>query len=566
MRSKPHSMYLISDFTVDSLKDLMANSQDFKPLIQTFNVAPFGQSKPELIKLSKEDVDKDSVFVWCLPEKISLQYNELLTGNEIDKNKIDEDIIEFCNIIRSASKNIGIILIAEFVNKFPNLGLGAIENRPPNGLSYVIDRMNLLVREGLSSLHNVFILDTKSWIISAGQRAYSPASWFMAKVPFSLNVFKEASLDILSTLSATKGKSKKLIILDLDDTLWGGILGDDGIEGINLGGHDPIGEAFVEFQKHLITLNRRGILLAISSKNNEQLALDTINNHEGMALSLDDFSAWRINWHDKAENIIEICTELNIGLHSVVFIDDNPAERGRVREALPDVLVPNWPKSPMMYVESLNSLRCFDFVSLTNEDKNKTKMYQVEKQRQDAFKLTSSVEEWRKELSLNVKVSQINESNCKRVVQLLNKTNQLNLSTRRLNEIELNKWLHSEHRKLWTFSVSDKYGDSGLVGIMSIDILNNEARLIDFVLSCRVFNREIEKVMLEIAISYSSNNSVTSLIADYIETEKNRPTLDFLNQNAFKMINETRFIFNKSQLPMIPEYMKIEVGDYVGVD
>ena len=187
------------------------------------------------------------------------------------------------------------------------------------------------------------------------------------KIPYISSVFENATMDIVQYIEAIKGKSRRLIILDLDDTLWGGVLGENGWQGLRLGGHDHVGEAFRDFQLALKALSNRGVQLAISSKNDEKLAMDAIDNHPEMILKKEDFVGWRINWNDKAVNIAELSEEINLGLESIVFIDDNPAERGRVSDALKGILVPDWPKDPAMYVETLYSLRCFENTTISKK-------------------------------------------------------------------------------------------------------------------------------------------------------------------------------------------------------
>ena len=193
-------------------------------------------------------------------------------------------------------------------------------------------------------MSNAYPLDTGRWLAATGAGAFNPQLWYMGKVPFANAVFQEAAADIRAGLEALSGRSRKLIVLDLDDTMWGGIVGDVGVEQIKLGEHDPIGEAFVDFQNTLRTRRNRGILLAIVSKNEHDIAMQAIAEHLEMVLRPHDFVGWRINWRDKAQNILELVEELNLGLQSVVFIDDNPAERARVAEALPEALVPDWPR------------------------------------------------------------------------------------------------------------------------------------------------------------------------------------------------------------------------------
>ena len=227
-------------------------------------------------------------------------------------------------------------------------GLGLIDLRE-GGVARALHAMNHRLFEKLAAAGNVYVLDAERWMARVGKNAQPPKSWYIGKVPFHAEVFAEAARDIHAALGALAGRARKLLVLDLDDTMWGGIVGDVGWENLRLGGHDGTGEAFVDFQRAVKGLTRRGIVLAVVSKNEEATALEAIRKHPEMVVREEDLVAWRINWNDKAQNILEIVKELNLGLQSVVFIDDNPVERARVREALPEVLVPEWPEDKHLY-------------------------------------------------------------------------------------------------------------------------------------------------------------------------------------------------------------------------
>src|SRR5262249_54535249 len=227
----------------------------------------------------------------------------------------------------------------------------------------------------------VVVLNSRKWFQLAGDATFNFRLWYLGKVPFGNSVFKNAAADIKAALRGAVGQVRKLLILDLDDTLWEGIVGDVGWQALKLGGHDPIGEALVDFQREIKALNRRGVLLGIVSKNEEATALAALKEHPEMILRPEDFAGWRINWSDKAQNIVDLVSQLNLGLDSVVVIDDNPAERSRVREALPQVLVPEWPEDKRLYSAALLALDCFDAYAVTREDHERAQMYANESRR-----------------------------------------------------------------------------------------------------------------------------------------------------------------------------------------
>jgi FkbH-like protein len=367
----------------------------------------------------------------------------------------------------------------------------------------------------------------------------------MGKISFGNPVFKQAVSEVKSALTGLMGDAKKIILVDLDDTLWGGIVGEEGWQKLKLGGHDPTGEAFADFQKALKSMTQRGILLGIVSKNEEQVALEAIDKNPEMILKREDFAGWRINWSDKAGNIVELMEELKLGTQSAVFIDDHPVERARIRGALPDVLVPDWPNDRMLYKHCLMSLSCFNIPTISREDGERTKMYQAESYRKQLKKTLGSLDAWLKTLNMKVVVEGVNEANRQRASQLLNKTNQMNLATRRMTEAELVDWINEKDHRIWTFRVSDKFGDSGLTGLISVECNGSEIRVTDFLLSCRVMGRKVEETMLHIASEYGRSLNLKTLTACYLPTEKNHPCYTFWKQSSFEHDEKTdTFMWN----------------------
>jgi FkbH-like protein len=330
-----------------------------------------------------------------------------------------------------------------------------------------------------------------------------------------------------------------------------------GWKSLRLGGHDPIGEAYVDFQKGLKTLLKRGIVLGIVSKNEEKSALHAIRKHPEMVLTLDDFAGWRINWNDKAQNLLDLVDEINVGLDSVVFIDDNPVERARVREALPEVLVPEWPDNPLYYQTELLSLNCFDTTSLSLEDLSRAQMYVSERKRRDLGRQAGSLDEWLKTLSIAVQAERLGEANLERAAQLFNKTNQMNLTTRRMTPEELKKWSEREGHDLWVFRVSDRFGDSGLTGIASLVQEGERGRILDFILSCRVMGRRIEETMLSVIITKAKTLGLSEVFAQYAPTTKNKPCLSFLEGSGLERTSEDIFRWNMEKTYEPPPMIKV---------
>lgn len=516
----PYKTVVISDFNAENLLAYMRNDARppiFLPVLENFETA--------LMRGGSEDV----AIVWTRPEGVIPSFKKLLDSGS--HQGWEKEVDRFASFTLGLSEKIKYVLVASWTlapyeNAFPSLGMRA------NGISRLLMEMNLRLSKHFDAVSNVVFLDAGSWLQSV-PAAYNPKLWYMAKIPFSQLVFFEAHRRFKAALSGLMGDSKKLLLLDLDDTLWGGLVGEEGWEKLKLGGHDALGEAYVDFQRALLSLKNRGVLLGIASKNEEAAAVEALIRHPEMVLKPDDFAARRINWKEKAQNILEMVQELKLGLDSVVFIDDSAVERSRVRAALPEVEVPEWPEDPLLFRKALLELGLFDRPALSETDLKRTELYQTEKRRTELQKAAISFEDWLIDLQVQVMAEALTLANLPRAAQLLNKTNQMNLSTRRLSETELWEWANAPGRKLFTFKVIDKLGDSGLTGLASIIKEGNAARIVDFVLSCRVIGRKVEETMLHALVEEVRAWRVHEVFAEYVPTPRNAPCLEFWLKSGF---------------------------------
>ena len=363
---------------------------------------------------------------------------------------------------------------------------------------------------------------------------YSKRMWYLGSIPFSMTGEKAIAEEIVRAWNALKGNRKKCLVLDLDNTLWGGVIGEDGLQGIDLSTTKE-GSRFRDFQKRIKDLKDQGVLLAIVSKNNEEDAMEAIREHPDMVLREDDFVIIKANWEPKPVNIEDIAKELNIGLDSLVFIDDNPIERESVKNALPEVNVPDFPKDTST-LESFAieiSKRYFPVLKLTDEDLNKTDQYKVEQMRDEIKQKSISIEEYLESLEMKKTFRQIEESDVTRAAQLTQKTNQFNLTTRRYTESDIWKMLKSENLQVWIGELEDKFGSYGKV-ILAIVKLEEKIAIIDtFLMSCRVMGRNIEKEFLSEIEKEMTLKGKTQIIAEYIPTPKNSVVKDFWGENDY---------------------------------
>jgi FkbH-like protein len=552
------SLKLISDFNAEPLARYLRNAQNSQNL--SIDVAPYGQVYQSL---NDGNVSLWGGIIWTLPERVIPSFAQVLNFEEVELAQCLAEVDLFADAILHFSTAHKHNFVASWVLPPDHRGYGMLDWRPGVGASNLLARMNLRLAERLADASNIYLLDAERWLLAV-PRAQSPKMWYAAKVPYVNQVFERAAAELSAAIQAVSGRSKKLVILDLDNTLWGGVIGETGWEGIRLGGHDHIGEAFCDFQRALKALSNRGIQLAIVSKNDEPVALEAIDRHGEMILRRNQFAGWRINWNDKAENIAALVEELNLGFESAIFIDDNPAERERVRGALPEVMVPEWPADPSAYASSLRALDCFDVAALSKEDRNRTAMYVAERERRDTRRTVASPDEWLHQLSTCMRVSRIDKSNIARVAQLFNKTNQLNLSTRRLSEIEILDWAGKPQHSLLALSASDRFGDMGLVGVIGVAVVGTKGHLVDFILSCRVMGRKIENAMIHLAVGESLRLGANEIEAKYLQTARNRPTLDVLRGAGLMETADNIFRSECKTCSVKPDAVKIEFDQLNG--
>jgi FkbH-like protein len=559
MAEAPTRCLIVSDFNVANLRGLLANDPQ-APAVEAL-VAPFGQVTELLVDAGHEcwSSAPDAVIVWTQPQALIRSFARLVEFGEVTHEELLAEVDQYSASLLALAARVRTVFVPTWVAAPHQRGLGMLDLTHPRGQAGALLRMNARLVQNLADARGVFVLDGARWMASVGKSAFSPRLWHMAKVPFANAVFAEAVADIKAALAGLAGRSRKLVLLDLDDTLWGGIVGDLGWEKLRLGGHDPIGESFVEFQRGLKSLKQRGVVLGLVSKNEESVALEALRSHPEMLLRPDDFAGWRINWEDKARNIADLVEELNVGLQSVVFIDDNPVERDRVRQVLPEVLVPDWPGDKLLYAQALAQLRCFDLPAISAEDQGRTQMYVADRARKDLAQSLESVDDWFRKLEIRITAEALTQANLTRAAQLFNKTNQMNLATRRLTAEQLWEWARQPGRRLWTLRVADRLGDSGLVGIVSLDGQAGRGEIVDFILSCRVFGRRVEEAMLHVAARQARSDGLAALAARYKPTPKNKPTLAFLERSGLERQDAGSYAWNLEREYPAPALVTLEL-------
>jgi FkbH-like protein len=340
-------------------------------------------------------------------------------------------------------------------------------------------------------------------------------------------------------IAAQRGLSRKCLVLDLDNTLWGGVIGDDGVDGIVLGEGSAQGEAHLALQRYARQLKDRGILLAVCSKNDPAIAEAAFRDHPEMLLRRADIAAFVANWRDKAANLVEIAAQLNIGIDSLVFVDDNPVERARVREALPMVAVPELPDDPAEYAKALAAAGYFEAVGFTSEDRARAELYAKDSQRSALLSASTSVDDFLRSLDMTMEHGQFGSNDLIRVTQLVNKTNQFNTTTRRYSAEDIAAAASSPAHITLQFRLRDRFGDNGLVSTIILGPNHEPAtyELENWVMSCRVFSRELEFEAMNIAVETALRRNARGFFADYIPTKKNVVIKDLFPSLGFGLVS-----------------------------
>lgn len=440
------------------------------------------------------------------------------------------DRIDF---IRSICDNINGKIIYYNYPEIDDTVFGSYANKVPDSFTYQLRKLNYELMNLAHEYPNLFICDIAAIQNKFGRDfIFDPTVYVSTEMVFSINSLPYVASRTLDIISSIEGKFKKCLILDLDNTLWGGIVGDDGWENIQIGHGLGIGKAFSEFQQWIKKLKDRGIIICICSKNDEAKAKEPFKKNPEMVLKLNDISVFIANWDNKADNIRIIQQILNIGFDSMVFLDDNPFEREMVRKNLPGITVPELPEDPGKYLEYLYSLNLFETASYSAADKDRTKQYQVEAERMSTAKKFTNESDFLKSLNMVSRVTGFNNYNTPRVAQLSQRSNQFNLRTIRYTEDQIESIEKDPKQKGFAFTLEDKFGDNGLISVVILKDINENATssveaqtatlFIDtWFMSCRVLKRGMENFILNTIVAWAKEHGYKKIIGEYIPTPKN---------------------------------------------
>jgi FkbH-like protein len=490
-------------------------------------------------------------YIWFFLPPVKMNQNELVA-----------ELIDFQNKFQLLLSQIP---VTKTVLAFTITSLFDIKFENRNfALQKAIDSFNNLLIESTFNHPNLKIVDIRDFQKNVNQPLLDWKYFYISQSLITPKLNSSFEIWFSQKLAALKGQRKKCLVLDLDNTLWGGILGEDGIEGIKIGDSYP-GSAFLNFQENILEAAANGLILAICSKNNEEDVFEAFSNHPFQLIKQKNISAYRINWQDKATNIQEIAEELNIGLDSFVFIDDNPIERERVKQMLPMVAVPHFPEHPYLMSTFFADVyhQYFQLYQLTKEDKNKTQQYISNTERKVFQKKFTSIDSYLESLEMELEVLEGNKFTVPRIAQMTQKTNQFNLTTKRYTEDDLHNYIN-QSELVHCLSVRDKFGNNGIT-VASVVFINNKVAEIDsFLLSCRILGRNIETAYVDFLINLIYEKGIKKIIAKYIPSKKNRQTESFYENKGFTLertldTGEKQYVLNIENKRKIKKYYKFKI-------
>jgi len=532
---------ILSSFTIKGIKETLQVKAAKTNLLTEFYVGGYNQYAQEIFDpnsaLYKFNPDLIIIFLdtiailgdhYFLPYKISDKKRRIWT---------DEKIVEIANLAEKITETCQAKVILHNLEKPIYSPLGLVENKQDIGYLESIEIINNSLRDRFKKNNQVYIFDYDAFCSQIGkQNILDYKMYYLGDMKLNLKYLPNLCDQYMAYVQSIASMTKKCIVLDLDNTLWGGVIGEDGLEGIELG-PTPEGRPFMEFQKLLLSLFHRGIILAVNSKNNYDDAIDVFENHPNMVLKENHFASMQINWKDKVTNMRALAKKINIGLDSMVFIDDDHMNREMMKEFIPEVTVVDLPKDSALYVKTLTNLKLFDSMIITKEDRQKGQMYTEEKNRQKLAQVAIDLTEYLRKLKVKVVFDKPNPVNIPRIAQLTQKTNQFNMTTKRYTEEIIGQFVKDKNYQVIAIHVSDKFGDNGLTGLAIVEKKDIRIWRIDsFLLSCRIIGRKVEETLLAYIIKVAKSNKAHFLRGEFIPSKKNKLAEEFYQKCGFKKL------------------------------
>jgi FkbH-like protein len=514
-------LLILSASTASHISDaLIGTAIRFKFLLD-ITIAEYEEPEPWLERNSDELRKNPPDFVLLASDSRMLKLVSPLGDEAASAQSVEAAIARISRIAEVADAATGRPVILQTLAGDPdaiqfNMDLGL-----PGSPRFLTNEFNRrLVQQARQNSR--LVLDVNALASLVGQSAWSAGRyWYAAKYPFATSMIPLYADHVMRILAAQMGRSRRVLVLDLDNTIWGGIVGDDGIEGLALGNGSPLGEAYSALQRMALSLKERGIILCVSSKNDEAIALDAFRNHPEMILKEDDVVAFRVNWDDKAANIKAIAATIDLGLDAFVFLDDNPAERKRVRDALPSVAVPELPEDPSEWLPVFQAAGYFEQADFSKEDQLRAGFYKANALRAAQLERIGDHDDYLRSLGMTLSIAPFDSAGRKRIAQLISKSNQFNLTTRRYSETEIEAMQSSHDVFALQARLEDIFGDNGMISTVICRQTGRSWEVDTWIMSCRVLGRRVEETILQYLVEQGRLRGITEIIGRYIPTAKN---------------------------------------------
>lgn len=534
---RPVRIALLGSSTLEHFADVFRFWLACEGFRADLHVAPFDTLRQSILNPDDELYTFDPEIVWLFTNHRDIRFNvEPGSSSEAVRSAVQQTVSEY-QTLWDAIRQRSSAYIVQNNSDLPHVRLfGNFEGSAPWTRTNLLRRFNLELTESLPPGVTLFDFEHVASLYGK-QRWYDYRYWYHSKHAFSLDALGLVAFHGARLVGALKGAAKKCIVLDLDNTLWGGVIGDDGVEGIKLG-NGAAGEAFQAFQDYLRELKERGIVLAVCSKNEEDAAKAPFLNHPDMRLKLDDISVFKANWTNKADNIREIVRILNLGMDAMVFVDDNPAERALVRSLIPECTVPEMPEDPAEYIGALDALRLFETASFSAEDRTRSQMYRENALRHELSQQCTDLSDYLRNLDMEATVGECDDFHLKRMTQLINKSNQFHLTGTRYSEGELLSLTADPNRIVRYFKLKDRFGDNGLISVLILECLPDALRIDTWVMSCRVLSRGMEEFICREMASLAAQRGCERLLGTFVPTKKNRLVSGLYERLGFTQISE----------------------------
>jgi FkbH-like protein len=536
---EPFRLGLIGNGTLDPLIPILVATAARHGLALDCVQADYGQATQAALDPASRinAAQPDAVLLAIDHRGLPLQFT---AGDaSLERADIDRAVAELDTIRANIHRHGGAVVIVQTVPPPPETLFGSLDSIVPGTQQRSIKRLNDALTDSVRDTSDL-VLDVAHLAETVGlANWHSPTLWNMAKLPFDDSCQPIYADHVMRLIAALRGRSRKCLILDLDNTVWGGVIGDDGLEGIKVAQGDATGEAYLAIQQLALNLRRRGIVLAVSSKNTDEVARVPFREHPEMLLKEEHFAVFQANWNDKATNIKAIADELSLGLDALVFLDDNPVERALVRQMLPQVAVPELPEDPAWYGRTLAAAGYFESIAFSAEDRARADMYQSNARRVALQNQAGDLDAYLASLEMEITFAPFDRTGRARICQLINKSNQFNLTTRRYTEAEVAA--AQDDSEVFTLQIRliDKFGDNGMIAVVICRPHGPSVWAIDtWLMSCRVLGRKVEQMVLREILHHARQSGIRTLVGMYLPTEKNALVRDHYRKLGFDALED----------------------------